>query len=652
MTDNTDSNVRMDRLFLRTVIFIKCGYFPASRPGCAARIHYLWRVFIMSSANSALQSDISIDPLPGMGAIPHDAGVAFRVWAPHAEQVSVIGSFNDWQPGVDQCVSEGNGYWYADLAHAKSGDEYQYHLINGEQQLQRIDPYARVVTNSAGNAVVPALDFFDQPGSDFQMPPWNELVIYELHIGTFNAKDDTIGTFDTAIERLPHLQALGINAVEVMPIAEFAGDYSWGYNPAHPYAVESAYGGPEAFKRFIAAAHDLGIAVIVDVVYNHFGPSDISLWQFDGWQENGKGGIYFYNDWRSATPWGDTRPDYGRGEVRQYIFDNAMMWLDDYHADGLRYDMTLYIRSVEASAQQMIVEGWSLLQWINSEVERRYPGKITIAEDLQSSAELTLKHEDGGAHFSSQWDAAFVHPVRTALIEVDDANRSMPAVRDALLKRYNDDAFERVVYTESHDEVANGKQRLVSEIDPSEQPGRYAIKRSCLGAALVMTAPGIPMLFQGQEFLRDQWFRDDRPIDWHRAEEYADITTLYRDLISLRLNRSGYSAGLCGQHTAVYHVNDNDKLIAMHRWQEGGAGDDVVVVFNFAEGRKDHYVIGLPQAGEWKLRFNSDATLYSEQLDETPSGDITAQDEAHDGHAFSAAITIGAYSCLIYTQEK
>lgn len=606
----------------------------------------------MATASTQPLKEPVIDPLPGMGAIPHDEGVAFRVWAPNAQRVSVIGSFNDWQAGVDECISEGNGYWYIDLANAKPGDEYQFHLINGEQQLQRIDPYAKIVTNSAGNGVIPPLDFFAPPPAQFQMPPWNELVIYELHIGTFNAKGEHVGTFDTAIERLPYLKALGINAVEVMPIAEFAGDYSWGYNPAHPYAVESAYGGPEAFKRFVTAAHEMGIAVIVDVVYNHFGPSDISLWQFDGWQENNKGGIYFYNDWRSATPWGDTRPDYGRGEVRKYIFDNAMMWLDDYHADGLRYDMTLYIRSVEASAQNLIAEGWSLLQWINSEVEARYPGKITIAEDLQNSAELTLKRDDGGAHFGSQWDAGFVHPVRAALIEIEDAHRSMTAVRDALLNQYNQDAFQRVIYTESHDEVANGKQRLVTEIDPSEQPGRYAIKRSCLGAALVITAPGIPMLFQGQEFLRDQWFRDDRPIDWQRAEEYADITALYRDLIGLRLNKQGYSAGLSGQHVAVYHVNDHDKLIAMHRWKEGGVGDDVVVVFNFAEGRKDNYIIGLPHAGEWKLRFNSDAKWYHEQLDEAPSIDILANQQRHDGYEFSAAITIGAYACLIYTREQ
>ena len=129
-----------------------------------------------------------------------------------------------------------------------------------------------------------------------------------------------------------------------MPLAEFAGELSWGYNPACIFAVETDYGGPLGFKRFVKAVHQAGMGVILDVVYNHFGPSDLDLWQFDGWSENGLGGIYFYNDWRAETPWGSTRPDYGRKEVRQFIRDNAMMWLEEYHVDGLRLDMTLYMR--------------------------------------------------------------------------------------------------------------------------------------------------------------------------------------------------------------------------------------------------------------------------------------------------------------------
>jgi 1,4-alpha-glucan branching enzyme len=141
---------------------------------------------------------------------------------------------------------------------------------------------------------------------------------------------------------------------------------------AHPFAVESIYGGPDALKRFVKAAHEHGIAVLVDVVYNHFGPSDLDLWQFDGWSENGKGGIYFYNDHRSQTPWGETRPDYGRGEVRQYLRDNALMWFEEYHADGLRWDMIVYIKSIdgnEGNPANDIPEGWSLMQWINVEIQ-------------------------------------------------------------------------------------------------------------------------------------------------------------------------------------------------------------------------------------------------------------------------------------------
>ncbi len=586
----------------------------------------------------------------GLGATSSESGVTFGVWAPNADSVAVVGSFNNWDVNANPCQRDASGNWVAHVAEAKAGDHYKFAIANGSQKFTRIDPRAREVTNSVGDGVIVANDF-DWQGDSFTMPGWNELVVYEMHIGTFNKQGEGVGTFESAIQRLPYLRDLGINAVELMPLAEFAGDYSWGYNPAHPFAIETAYGGPAGLKHFVREAHRLGIAVIVDVVYNHFGPSDLNLWQFDGWSESGKGGIYFYNDWRSPTPWGDTRPDYGRGEVRQYIFDNAMMWLEDYHADGLRYDMTLYMRSVDGDESNQIPEGFSLAQWINREINQRFPGKITIAEDLRNNSHMTLDEQHGGAHFSAQWDAQFVHPIRKAIIEIEDANRSLAEVTNSILHKYNVDAFERVIYTESHDEVANGKQRVVSEIDQREEPGRYAIKRSTLGAAVMFTAPGIPMLLQGQEFLRDKWFDDGRPIDWQRAERYAGIVQLYRDLIAIRLNHSGQSKGLSGQHVHVFHVNDTDKLLAMRRWEDGGVGDDVVAVFNFAEGRKEDYRIGLPSGGTWKLRFNSDSTVYDSQLDSTDSRDIVAQEESRDGLSHSAALTIGAYSCLIYSQD-
>ena len=587
----------------------------------------------------------------GMGALPHDGGVAFRVWAPNARQVSVVGSFNGWDGGHDPMVAEEGGTWYADVPEARVGDEYKLLLTTDGGDLLRIDPYAREVTCSGGNGIVHDPGF-DWKGDDFQLPPQNELVIYELHVGTFNVQDDDEhpGRFASISARLGHLKQLGVNAIQIMPVGEFAGERSWGYNPAQIFAVEVAYGGSLGLKELVRHAHGEGIAVILDVVYNHLGPSDLDLWQFDGWSENGRGGIYFYNDDRAVTPWGETRPDYGRPEVRQYLLDNVSMWLGEYHIDGLRFDCTQFIRSTDGSDEQALPEGWSLLQQINEHVAERFPGKITIAEDLRNNPWLTKGVGAGGAGFDSQWDALFVHPIREAVTTPADEQRSLASVRDAICMRYDDDAFDRVVYSESHDEVANGKARVPQEISPNDPDGWYARKRSTLAAAMVFTSPGIPMLFQGQEFLEGAWFRDTVPLDWHNSDEFRGIVRLYRDLIRLRLDRDGFTRGLCGQFTQVHHLNEESKVIAFHRWDRGGEADDVVVVANFLHEPQDAYVIGFPVAGEWKLRLNSDWRGYGDDFEGHASTDVVAEAGEWDGLPAHGVLSVGAYSVLVFSR--
>ncbi len=591
----------------------------------------------------------------GMGLIPYPGGFAFRVWAPHAKQVSVVGTFNDWTPNATPLASEGNGYWSADIDGVEPNHEYRYVITTETQTFWRLDPYAREISTDTGNSVVYSADFDWAHDSDFRMPPWNELVIYELHIGTFNdIYRDRPGDLAGAIAKLPYLRDLGINAVELMPPFEFADSYSWGYNPANLFAIERAYGGPSSLKAFVSAAHAQGIAVIFDVVYNHFGPSDLDIWQFDGWSENGKGGIYFYNDERSWTPWGDTRPDYGRPEVRQYIRDNAMLWLERFHIDGLRWDATAYIRNVygqDSDPAHDIPEGWSLMQAINNEIDARLPSKISIAEDLRNNEWITRPTASGGAGFDSQWDGLFVHSVRRQLTAVHDADRDMFALRDAIMHRFGGDAFSRVIYTESHDDVANGRARLPTEIWP-EQPGSwYSKKRSTVGAALVFTSPGIPMIFQGQEFLEDEWFRDVVPIDWSKLEEFGGIRQLYRDLIRLRRNWFNTTRGLRGQHVNVHHVNQADKLLAFHRWDQGGPRDDVIVLVNLANRNYTDYRIGFPRAGLWRVRCNTDWEGYDPSYFGIPSYDTIAVPEARDGMAFAANVGIGAYSVVILSQD-
>ncbi len=319
--------------------------------------------------------------------------------------------------------------------------------------------------------------------------------------------------------------------------------------------------------------------------------------------------------------------------------------------DGLRLDMTLFMRTVNGEGTGDLADGWSLCSWINDEVRRVRPDAITIAEDLQDSEWLTKPTSEGGAGFSSQWDARFVHPVREVATLAADEHRSMASLADAIACTYNGDSFHRVIYSESHDEVANGKQRVPSEID-GENPGAPAARqRSTLAAALVMTAPGIPMLFQGQEFLQDGWFRDDRPLDWHLAERYPGVVRLYRDLIGLRRNLAGTSRGLTGHGVLVFHVNEADNVVAFQRWLDHGPGDDVVVVVNMSASPREGYRIGMPVEGRWRMRVNTGSGAYGDNGGDGGPAEVQAAGEGADGLPASAIVSIPAYSLLILSQD-
>ena len=589
-----------------------------------------------------------IAPSDGMGAIPEDEKTTFRVWAPNADKVSVTGDFNDWNPNDLPLEPEENGYWAATTTKAKKGDQYKYHIENGDISVYKNDPYAFEVTNSDGNSIIRDLNF-DWEEDNFQLPPWNSLVIYELHVGTFNRKNpDAVGTFQDVIEKLDYLKSLGINCIELLPVAEFAGGISWGYNPAHPFAIEQDYGGPEGLFQLIKTAHQKGIGVIMDVVYNHLGPSDVDLWQFDGWQENDKGGIYFYNDHRSDTPWGDTRPDYGRPEVRQYFRDNALMWIEKYHCDGLRMDATSYIRYEGGGLgfDTEILEGIIMMRDINAEIRHKYPNTITIAEDLKADNIITAPTENGGIGYGTQWDMKFVHPVREVLTALNDDERDLQKIVDAIVYKYNDDVFNRVIYTESHDEVANGKARVPEEIQPGDAESSFAKKRSILGLVLVMTSPGIPMIFQGQEFLEDGYFKDTEELNWDKLNRLEGIDQLSADLIKLRTGETPGAEGLKGQHTEIIHFNQENKILAYKRTMDGA--QPALIILNFGNNDFEDYGIGIEADKNWKIKFNSTWKGYDKDFSELPVEDIQKVHEESDQKEWTGKVNIPAYGALIY----
>jgi 1,4-alpha-glucan branching enzyme len=248
-----------------------------------------------------------------------------------------------------------------------------------------------------------------------------------------------------------------------------------------------------------------------------------------------------------------------------------------------------------------------------------------------------------------------MHTLRGMLIDNDDSHRNTQALRDVIAQRFNGDAFHRVVFTESHDEVAQaaGQARVSELIWPGHADSFFSQKRSTLGAALVFTAPGIPMIFMGQEFLEGGSWSDARQLDWSKARRFAGITNLYRDLIRLRRNWFNTTAGLKGHNVNVHHVNDRDKVIAYHRWDCGGPGDDVVVVANLANRSYDAYQIGLPRGGLWRVRFNGDWNGYSNSFTNHPSYDFTARWNAgRDGMALTGEVSIGPYTAIILSQDS
>lgn len=580
-----------------------------------------------------------------VGITLHASGVEFRVWAPFAKNVKLILPFLDVFDGsnIHEMLNEEDGYWSVVIKDAEPGQNYKYEIDTGTELIHKNDPRGRILTASEnGVSVIPPTDF--DWGDDIFMPiPREQQIIYELHIGTFNRRDSaTQGTFYDAIEKLDYLVELGINMVEVMPVTSMAFSNGWGYNVTDVFSIENAYGGRHGLMEFVKACHTRGIGVIVDVVYNHFMSTD--LWRFDGWYENDRGGIYFYNDERGDTPWG-SRPDYGRPEVRQFLLDSVVMWLNEFRVDGLRLDSTIYMRNTAGrnnDPSHDIADAWNLMQDINDVAHSVRPGSIIIAEDTSGNEYITKQHRDGGCGFDAQWEVTFPHAVRQMLgLQVP-----FPAdLTSSITSRYNGDSFQRVIFSDSHDTAANGSMRITEAVTPKNPGSLLTRQRLLIADAITLTSPGIPMLLQGQEFLQEGEFNDWQELQWNNVTKYKGMVDAHKHLVALRRNAYGNTAGLLGQSVAVIQNDTNNNILGYHRWNNGGPKDDVVILVNFNNASQTNYNVTLPRGGEWRVRFNSSWKGYSADFDEYLIETVTT-----DGNNV-ATLSIPPYSVYILSQD-
>lgn len=582
-----------------------------------------------------------------LGATPGPAGVTFRLWAPAARAVAVAGDFAAQPVAMTSLAPQHPGVWAVQVAAAQVGQRYRYQLTGRDgSALLRLDPYGRQVQDGQSVIVDPAAYAWTSP--PYVRPGKNQLVVYELHVGSFSCPDDPGRCgFASVTARLDYLSDLGINVLELMPASSHGSQRGWGYNPHSYFAPHAPYGSPAELRTLVDQAHARGIAVVLDMVYNHYdGWKRAPLYCFDGDCADGWSGPYFFADPKyRSTPWGP-RFDYSRPQVADFIVDNLLFWRREYRIDGFRWDSVSNIRAIDGSGS--VPGGVALIRRGNAAAQT-LPGALLIAEDLKGYGGITERSESGGLGLDTQWDGGFHWALTSVVSGADDRARNINGLRDALSGRYNGDPFQRLIYSESHDTVGNSGTRLPSQIDPGD-PGSWAArKRSILAAAVLLTAPGVPMLFAGQEFLSVGRFADPpAPLDWARVSGQAPIVEFYRDLIALRRNRAGRTAGLTGSDIAVYHVNDAAKVLAYRR--SAGGDSDVVVIANFGSQSYTRYDIGLPASGTWKVRLNSDDKRYSTDFGGAPSSDVVAQSPARDGLPYMGGVALGPYSVVILSR--
>jgi 1,4-alpha-glucan branching enzyme len=521
----------------------------------------------------------------------------------------------------------------------------------------------------------------------------SELIVYQLHVGTWWAQDEhgndvrtlRSGTFLDVVTKLDYLVDLGITAIQLLPIQEFETSYSLGYNGTDPYSPEIPYcvapgdlrwrlaginamlagsglppltetdltPGINQLKCLIDLCHLRGVAVILDQVYNHafghdsqgtFDPR--SLWFYDLQQGPDPNRSLYFTD----QTWIGPIFAYWQDWVCQFLIDNARFYLDEYHVDGLRYD--------EVSA---IVNhgGETFAQHLSETVRATRSSAVQIAEYWNDDRPRAVEPPPGGLGFDAELADSLRNNVRALLKQASyglSAPLNLSAVKDALMSTPIE-AWRLNTCLENHDLTYAGHgdaARLPFLADSSDRRSWYARSRVRAAATLLLSAPGIPLLFMGQERLEDKNWRDDRGADglisWvgltAADSSMRDLLRCSTDLIHLRRALSA----LRSTSVRVSRAIDFDRVLVMHRWIEG-VGDDVIVVVSFDEIAKQAYQIGLPSAGTWREVFNSDVyDGYPNPLPVGNGGSIDASGPPLDGFAASAWLTVPANGALLFVR--
>lgn len=592
-------------------------------------------------------------------------GVNFRVWAPNAKRVSLVGDFNYWDGRRHPMrFHPASGVWELFLPKASLGQRYKFELIdcNGNLRL-KADPYAfrselRPDTASEISALPDVVEMTEQRRKANQRN--QPISIYEVHLGSWrrNLENNFWLDYDQiADELIPYVKHMGFTHIEFLPLSEFPFDGSWGYQPIGLYSPTSRFGTPEAFKRLVEKAHKAGINVILDWVPGHF-PSDThGLVAFDGTA------LYEYADLREGyhQDWNTLIYNYGRNEVKNFLSSNALYWLERFGLDGIRVDAvaSMIYRDYSRAEGEWIpnqyggrenLEAIEFLKHTNWKIHSEVPGAISIAEESTSFGGVTHTTENGGLGFNFKWNMGWMNDTLSYM------------KLDPVYRRYHHDKMtfgmiyqysENFVLPLSHDEVVHGKCSLLGKM-PGDAWQKFANLRAYYG--YMWGYPGKKLLFMGNEFAQGREWNYEESLDWFLLDEnhggpwHKGVLQLVKDLNGV-YQKNAPLFELDGEPEGFdWLVVDDAENSVFAFERKSSNGERIIVISNFTPVPREVYRIGVNAAGEYEEILNTDS-MYYQGSNVGNFGSVTSEAITSHGRDNSISVTIPPLA-TIYLKYK
>ena len=555
-------------------------------------------------------------------------GTYFAVWAPNAKEVCVIGDFNHWNDQEHQLNVrwDASGIWEGFIPYAGKGNTYKYKIKSSSDSVvtEKADPYARRCEHPPKTASIIWEDTYawkdkkwmkERKKNNALDAPYS---VYEVHLGSWRkkvAENRFLSYIELADELVTYVAAMNFTHVELMPIMEFPYDPSWGYQLTGYFAPTSRFGYPDEFKFLVDKFHEKGIGVLLDWVPSHF-PSDAhGLGNFDGscLYEHPDPRKGYHQDWKSLIF------NYGRNEVKSFLISNAIFWLDQYHADGLRVDAVASMLFLDYSRKdgewepnefggRENLEAISFIKEMNAAVYKNFPDVQTIAEESTSFPQVSSPVFSGGLGFGMKWMMGWMHD---SLDYFAKETIYREHHQDELTFSLNYAFTENFMLPLSHDEVVYGKKAIVEKM-PGDEWQKFANLR--LLYCFMYAHPGTKLLFQGCEFGQTSEWNFNGSLDWHLLDHkvHKGSQTLVQDLNTLYTKeRALYEKQFSAEGFEWIDHGDHQNSVMTFLRKGNDEKDTLVLVLNLTAMPRENYRIGLPKPGTLKIVFNSDAAIYN-----------------------------------------